>query len=62
MHLIHEADREYLSNPDADVHQLTNETNRKIADFLKEDTSSLLDKVLNEVSLKMKNGYMRADS
>ncbi len=61
MHCILEADREYLKHPDADVHQLTNETNRKIAAFLKEDTASLLDKVLHEVSLKMKNGYMRSD-
>ncbi len=42
--------------------QLKTEANQKIADMLKKETASTLDKVLYELSNQMKNAYSRSDA
>lgn len=42
--------------------QLKAEANQKIAEMLKKETASTLDKVLYELSNQMKNAYSRSDA
>ena len=42
--------------------QLKAEANQKIAEMLKQETASTLDKVLYELSNQMKNAYSRSDA
>ena len=41
---------------------LKQEANRKIADMLKKETSTVLNQVLFELSSQMKNAYSRSDA
>lgn len=61
--LVNEYDEllEQEQNP-AKQMQLKAEANRKIAEMLKKETASTLDKVLYELSNQMKNAYSRSDA
>ena len=61
--LVNEYDEllEQEQNP-AKQMQLKAEANQKIAEMLKKETASTLDKVLYELSNQMKNAYSRSDA
>ncbi len=46
----------------AAVIKLLEDCNEEIAKMVKEETEAVLDKVLYEVSCKMKNGFSRSDA
>lgn len=49
------------SDPEKQM-KLKVEANRKVAQMLKKETASTLDKVLYELSNQMKNAYSRSDA
>ncbi len=57
--LLREYDRRFTETGDA---ALTDEANEKLCAMAKRETSAVLNKVLQEASLTMKNGYNRADN
>ena len=61
--LVNEYDEllEQEQNPEKQM-QLKAEANQKIAEMLKKETASTLDKVLYELSNQMKNAYSRSDA
>ena len=52
---------EQESDPEKQM-KLKVEENRKVAQMLKKETASTLDKVLYELSNQMKNAYSRSDA
>ena len=52
---------EQESDPEKQM-KLKVEANRKVAQMLKKETASTLDKVLYELSNQMKNAYSRSDA
>ena len=61
--LVNEYDKllEQEQDPEKQM-QLKAEANQKIAEMLKKETASTLDKVLYELSNQMKNAYSRSDA
>ena len=61
--LVNEYDKllEQEQEPEKQM-QLKAEANQKIAEMLKKETASTLDKVLYELSNQMKNAYSRSDA
>ena len=57
--LVREYDRKIAETGDA---ALAEEANEKLADMAREQTTQALGKVLHEASVRMKNGYNRADN
>lgn len=61
--LIHQYDELLEQEQDpAKQMQLKAEANQKVAEMLKKETASTLDKVLYELSNQMKNAYSRSDA
>ncbi len=57
--IIREYDKKMIESGDF---SLKDEANKKLADMAKEETTSVLNKILQTASEKMKNGYNRADN
>lgn len=60
--LINEFDREFVNTRPDDVQSFLEECNEKTAAMAKEETGDVLDKVLFEASMEMKNAFSRSDA
>ena len=62
--ILNEADRlvAELASVNADPQAVIDSSNEALADMVREQTSDVLGKVLNEASNKMKNAYARSDA
>jgi len=59
---ISEFDAKYLKEKPSDVSKYLEDCNQQIADYAKEQTYDLLDKVLYSASMGMKNAFARSDA
>ena len=59
---INEFDRQFINARPENVQKALEENNEEIAAMAKEETAAVLDKVLYEASMEMKNGFSRSDA
>lgn len=61
--ILNKTDKKFLEEKgQVDVHALLEEANEEMAAYLEEHTTDLLDKVLYEASMGMKNGFALSDN
>lgn len=61
--LIHQYDKALKDITDqAERQKIREEANQAVADMVKEETASVMDKVLFELSCQMKNAFSRSDA